>query len=302
MNVEPQEPAASQAAIKLGGGASFRRLAPVRLAIFVCCLLAGDIAAQISRVWVLRHVPRGVTDFVALPLAIALCAMLIGLYVLLVRSLERRKAAEARPNAVWAATGVVLGFGLFSSVLALLWLIGNVRWRGPSAHFDLIPAIAAAMLAAVGEELALRGGAFRILEDTFGTTIALVLSAALFGLLHAANPGATVVSTVAIALEAGVLLAAAYALTRNLWLPIGIHFGWNFTESGVFGAVGSGFGGRNGAFSATFSGPTLLTGGTFGPEASVVAVAVTLIAAAVLIIMTTRRGLWIPARARLWLD
>lgn len=292
----------SQLAIETREGASARRLAPLRLLVFFCCLLAGDFAAQLGRVWVLRHVPRRLADFVAVPLVVALCAVLFGVYILLVRGLERRKAAEARPRAAAAAAGVILGFALFSSVFALLWSIGSARWYGVSADFDLIPALAVSLLAAVGEELALRGGAFRVLEDTFGTTIALTISAALFGVLHAANPGATVFSTIAIALEAGVLLAAAYALTRSLWLPIGIHFGWNFTESGVFGAVGSGFGGGKGAFSVAFAGPTLLTGGKFGPEASVIAVAVTLILSIVLIVMTVSRGLWIPARARLWLD
>lgn len=281
---------------------SARRLAPVRFLVFVCCLLAGAIFAQLTRRWTLRHVPLHLADWVAVPLAIVLGAALIGLYVLLVRLLERRRAAEARPDAVAAATGTVLGFGLCSGVFVLLWLIGIAGWQGLSAHFDLIPALVGSMIAAIGEELALRGGAFRILEDTFGTTAALAGSAALFGLLHAVNPGATAVSTVAIALEAGVLLAAAYALARNLWLPIGIHFGWNFTVGGVFGAAVSGFAGNKGVFSVALAGPTLLSGGKFGPEASAVAVAVTLAAAVVLIVMTVRRGLWIPARARLWLD
>jgi len=295
-------PPVSTPAVESRERGSARRLAPVRFLVFVCCLLAGIIATQFVRRWTLRHVPLRLADWVALSLAIALGASLIGLYVLLVRLLERRRATEVRPDALGAATGVVLGLGLCSSVFVLLWLIGIARWQGLSAHFDLVPAFAGSMLAAIGEELALRGGAFRILEDIFGTTAALAGSAALFGLLHALNPGATAVSTVAIALEAGVLLAAAYALARNLWLPIGIHFGWNFTVGGVFGAAVSGFAGDKGVFSVTLAGPTLLSGGKFGPEASVVAVAVTLAAAIALIVMTVRRGRWVPARARMWLD
>ena len=63
------------------------------------------------------------------------------------------------------------------------------------------------------------------------------MSFTFFGLIHAANKGATLESTLAIALEAGILLAASYILTRSLWLPIGLHFGWNFTEGGIFGAA-----------------------------------------------------------------
>jgi membrane protease YdiL (CAAX protease family) len=70
--------------------------------------------------------------------------------------------------------------------------------------------------------------------------IALLVSAAVFGRVHAGNPGASWVSSLSIALESGVLLGLAYAATRSLWLPIGLHFGWNFTAGGIFGAAVSG--------------------------------------------------------------
>src|SRR5690348_14628200 len=89
--------------------ASVRRLAPVRLVVFVCVLLAGVVAAQLIRRWTLRHVPLRTADWVAIPLAVALGAALIGLYIVLVRLLEHRRAAEARPGAGAAATGVALG-------------------------------------------------------------------------------------------------------------------------------------------------------------------------------------------------
>jgi hypothetical protein len=125
------------------------------------------------------------------------------------------------------------------------------------------------------------------------------VSAALFGLLHALNPGATMTSTVAIALEAGVLLAAAYALTRNLWFPIGLHLGWNFTEGGIFGASISGGAAGKGIFSVSLAGPDLITGGKFGPEASMVAIAVCLALAGALLALTIRTGRWMPMRRRI---
>jgi membrane protease YdiL (CAAX protease family) len=65
-------------------------------------------------------------------------------------------------------------------------------------------------------------------QNAGGTWIALVVSSPLFGVAHALNPGATFSSTIGIALQAGVMLGLAYSLTRRLWLPIGIHIGWNF--------------------------------------------------------------------------
>jgi hypothetical protein len=109
------------------------------------------------------------------------------------------------------------------------------------------------------------------------------------------NPGATVVSGLGNALVAGVRLAASYMLVRNLWLPIGLHFGWNFTESGIFGSVVSG-NPFKGLWSTTLTGPDLLTGGGFGPEASIVAVVVCAAAALVILGLAIRRGEWRPLR------
>ena len=70
-------------------------------------------------------------------------------------------------------------------------------------------------------------------------------------------------SAIAIMLEAGVLLGSAYFLTRRLWLPIGLHIGWNFTQGGVFGIAVSGHP-SSGLLQAVLSGPTWLSGGAFG--------------------------------------
>jgi hypothetical protein len=106
------------------------------------------------------------------------------------------------------------------------------------------------------------------------------------------NPGATLISDVAIVVEAGLLLGAAYALTRNLWLVIGIHAGWNFTEGSVFGVSVSGQPVTASLVHSVLKGPDLLTGGAFGPEASLIAVAVCGLAALILGVLVYRRGGW----------
>lgn len=279
------------------GWSSVRKLSLVRLAVFFAVLLAGDIAAQLGRIWVTLHAPGYSGDWMTIGASLVFAAALVGLYTALVRWMEQRAARELAPRAIQAVAGIILGLALFSSVFGLLYLIGVVRWQGVSARFDPIPMLSVSILAAVGEELAFRGALFRIVEESFGTTSALVISAAVFGLLHALNPGATVVSTTAIALEAGILLGAAYALTRNLWLPIGLHFGWNFTEGGIFGVSVSGGPAAKGIFSVSLTGRTLLTGGSFGPEASVIAIVVCLTAAVVLLVLTVRRGGWMSMQS-----
>jgi len=85
------------------------------------------------------------------------------------------------------------------------------------------------------------------------------------------------------------MLAAAYMLTRRLWLCIGIHFAWNFTQGGIFSAAVSG-GAARGLLQAKLVGAQWLTGGAFGVEASAVAVVVCTSMGIVLVIAALRRG------------
>jgi hypothetical protein len=135
----------------------------------------------------------------------------------------------------------------------------------------------------------MRGIIFRITEESLGTWLALFISGLLFGLAHLANPNATVVAALSIALEAGVLLAAGYIVTRRLWVSIGMHFAWNFTLGGIFGVAVSGIEVR-GLLKATLTGPDLLSGGPFGPEASVLAVLVCTSMAIILTVHAVRAG------------
>jgi len=267
-----------------------------RLLAFFVVLLAGDIVAQFGRMWLAPRGSGAGAEWMLIGAALVLAAALVGLYVVIVRWTEQRPARELTPGAGQGLAGIAVGLALFSTVFALLYLIGIVRWQGVSARFFVGPVLATSIIAAVGEELAFRGVLFRIVAERFGTAAALVVSAAVFGLLHGLNPGATIVSTAAIAIEAGLLLGAAYAVTRNLWFPIGLHLGWNFTEGGIFGTSVSGGAAGRGIFSVSLAGPRLLTGGAFGPEASLVAIAVGLTAAIVLIILTVRAGRWVSLR------
>ncbi len=186
--------------------------------------------------------------------------------------------------------GGAIGAVLFSLVALELFTGGFYRVLKVHPTSDL--AVAALLLigGAVFEELLFRGVVFRLVEEWTGTWIALAVSAILFGLAHAANPGATPVSSIAIALEAGILLGAAYVLTRNLWLPIGLHFAWNFFEGPVFGTQISGHSFLRDATTAQLTGPSWITGGSFGPEAGLPAIVTCTIAAVLLLVVASRRN------------
>ena len=136
----------------------------------------------------------------------------------------------------------------------------------------------------------MRALVFKIAEESIGSWAAMIFQAALFGALHLGNPGATAVGVVAIALEAGVLLAAAYMYTRRLWLVWGLHFGWNFAQGSLFGVRVSGTPISRSWLVSRPTGADALTGGMFGVEASPVAVVFCLLAAGLLLRRVVRRG------------
>ena len=230
--------------------------------------------------------------------ALLLTAVIFIAYDGYVKLIERRPTTElSKPRAVRElGAGMLLGALLLALTIGVLAVLGVYQVTGSNGWAPVIATVPAFILAAVLEEVVMRGIVFRILEQWLGSWIALACSAALFGLLHLLNPGATLLNAGAVMLEAGVMLAAAYMLTRRLWLCIGIHFAWNFTQGGIFSAAVSG-GATTGLLQARFVGPQWLSGGAFGAEASVVAVVLCGAAGVLLLIAARRRGHVIPYHA-----
>jgi membrane protease YdiL (CAAX protease family) len=192
--------------------------------------------------------------------------------------------------------GTVLGVALFGCVIANIALLGDYDVHGFGPLTGAIGLVGFMAAAAVTEELMFRGLLFRLVERGLGTYAALALSSVLFGAMHLFNEHATLLGAVAIAIEAGGMLGAAYAATRSLWLPIGLHFGWNFAESGIFGTEVSGNGAAHGLLDASTSGSTLITGGEFGPEASLYSMLFGVLVTIVLLRLARRRGNLVPRR------
>ena len=104
------------------------------------------------------------------------------------------------------------------------------------------------------------------LSPKFGLLIAVLFTSSLFGIAHAWNDNAGLISTINIIL-AGLMLALPYVLTGRLALSIGIHFSWNFVMGGVYGLPVSGVAVRRSLIQVQEMGPDTITGGDFGPEA-----------------------------------
>jgi uncharacterized protein len=228
--------------------------------------------------------------------ALVLAGIVFASYRTYVRIAEKRVAVElSGPLAARElGIGLFLGALLLAITIGILAALGVYRVTGNNGWLPMLAILPGSILAGVLEEVLIRGVVFRILEQWLGSWVALGISAGIFGMLHLLNPGATFLNAATIGVEAGVLLAAAYMLTRRLWLCIGIHIAWNFTQGGIFSVAVSG-GSAKGLLQATMIGPDWLTGGTFGVEASVVALAVCSAAGIILIMAGIRKGHIVPS-------
>lgn len=255
------------------------------------------LAAMFGAGWLVRVVlhafsPRSAAS--QLVLLVPVLAAATAAYTLYVHRVERRPVTELslRGAARELAAGALLGSGLFVTVIGCLWLLGCYHVNKVNPVSFVVTVLAVSVSSGYNEEILTRAILFRIMEEPLGTAWALASSGALFGLLHWSNPHSTVMSTLGIAL-AGVLLGAAYALTRRLWLAAGLHFAWNFTQGGIFGVPISGTK-WSGLLDGTLTGPPLLTGGAFGPEASLLVVLLCAIAASALLVAASRKGQILP--------
>jgi membrane protease YdiL (CAAX protease family) len=183
------------------------------------------------------------------------------------------------------------GFGLFlgAALMLLIFLIelgagwlsvtGTFTTRVPGVPFFLAILVPLIIFVGVGiyEELLSRGYQLRnmaeglnwsVIGPRWAIVIATLLSSALFGLAHLANPNASFISSFNIFVGGAVLLAVGYLLTGELAIPIGVHITWNFFQGNVFGfpVSGADFGSAR-FISIQQAGPDVWTGGAFGPEA-----------------------------------
>src|SRR6185503_10702578 len=134
-----------------------------------------------------------------------------------------------------------VGATYLCACVAILAVLGGYRISGVAfAGQALANGLVLHLLVGVFEETLFRGILFRFLEEGFGSWVALTVTALFFGLSHLNNPHATVWSAIAIALEAGVSIGAAYMATRSLWFAMGLHTAWNVLQGTIFGVAVSG--------------------------------------------------------------
>lgn len=215
-----------------------------------------------------------------IPIFLITAVVLLLLYNLLIRYVEANDACKIAPrkDILSIGNGLFIGFSYFIIVTVTMSLCGYYHiksiqfdWEKQLFSFTLF------FLVAVSEEIFFRGILFRMINRRWNIWAALVISGLIFGGLHILNDNATLWSSIAITIEAGSLLGAAYAYSKNIWLPIGIHWIWNYTQGNILGFPVSGEDNVTSVITPEISGPQWLTGGSFGAEASVIAAVIGLL-------------------------
>ena len=258
--------------------------------VMLACLMLVLSAPALARKALVPH---------AAIVAIALGTLVVAYaaYYALVRFGERRSVSELAlaPLPRDLVIGLLIGLGMFTLVFTSLRLLG-VYTLAPGDWTDWGRDLRETLATGLVEELLVRLVLFRLLMRAFGMWPALIGSALLFGGAHLMNANATWVAALAIAIEAGLMLAAFYLLTERIWMSVGVHAAWNFTQGAIFGARVSGQTGTGSLFvSAPVPGSSVaLSGGAFGPEASLPAVVIGL--AIFLIVLRAARR----AQPQLW--
>lgn len=256
----------------------------VAMLLGIALFIAANAAAQLLAK---PLPPMDKVTLVAIKSFIAI-AIVLATYKVAIRRLgeQPRDDLPLAGAAKGLGAGLLIGFVLFSLIVGVAAVLDvyNIIGEGGFAQM-LHTAIVLAIMPGFMEELLFRGILFRWLEQFGGSWFALALTSALFGLGHIFNPNASALSSFAIAVEAGIMLGGAYMLTRNLWMPMGLHAAWNFTQGFIWDVPVSGFD-QHGLVEAKLSGPEILSGGAFGLEASLIAM-----------VMATAVGVWLVVRA-----
>lgn len=195
--------------------------------------------------------------------------------------IDRRSFASMgftlQKNGLHAGTGFFLGVFLLCTGSCILYFSKNLQWTNTSFNGnDLFISFGLMLIIAFTEELVFRGYLLNNLLQSVSKWPALVISALIFTLFHAANPDFSIIGAINILL-AGLLLGINYIYTKNLWFAIVLHFTWNFLQGPVLGYDVSGLHLQS-LLQHDIQGSELLTGGKFGFEGSLVATVLLLLA------------------------
>jgi uncharacterized protein len=170
--------------------------------------------------------------------------------------------------------GLWIGFLASSATVLIIYLLHGLKIASPAIHGTMILTSAAAwggafLLSAIAEEFLFRGYAQFTLTAGIGFWPAAAVLSALFGLIHITNKGENILGALSV-VSFGLLLCLFLRRTGTLWCAVGFHLGYDWGQTFFYGLPNSGLTPSHNLFNVILNGPRWLTGGTVGPEASVI--------------------------------
>ncbi len=245
-----------------------------RILIWIIALFIGSIPIGFLTPFVVATFGKG-TAFSEAFVKLGITIVGVVITYLLLRYLDKRRFASLGLNLRSGAVGelgkgLAIGFIMLSAAVGMMWIFGDheLSWPKESAEYFTSGFLMNAVLFIVvgfNEEIMFRGYVFQSMIEGTNFWISTMFWSLLFGAAHLGNPNVSVFGVANIVL-AGVLLSLAYYQTRSLWMPIGLHIAWNFTEGWIWGLPVSGTTVLQPLFNGREIGPDWWTGGTFGPE------------------------------------
>ena len=220
------------------------------------------------------------------------------IYILLFSYYEKRKINELSVSTFSgnANLGFLTGFLLQSLFIFVIFISGSFTIIQVNAFSNMIPGFIMALTAGFVAEIIIIGIVFRLLEQQFGTAVSLTIMIILFIIAHSGVKDGSLVSVLSTSINAGLLLPAAYIFSRSLWLPIFIHFAWDFTEPGIYGAINPSISITKSLFDSKISGSRILTGGPLGPQNSIQALIICLVLGFIFLRLAKRKNNLLPFR------
>ena len=239
-------------------------------------------------------------DLKALIIAVAEAFIATAGYIFLFRAYDKRHIHELSAATFIdnAFIGFLTGIILQALFILIIYLTGTFLILNVNPVSILVSPFAFALTAGFVAEIIMIGIVFRLLEEQTGTVTALLIFIVLFAVLHINAKGATFVSVGATAMQAGFMLPAAYVFSRNLWLPVFLHFGWDFAEPGIFGGINPSTSITQGLLTSKITGNSLLTGGDTGPQDSLPSLLLCLLLGIIFLLLAKRKNNVIKPRWR----
>ncbi|MBS1953135.1 MAG: CPBP family intramembrane metalloprotease [Cyanobacteria bacterium SZAS-4] len=227
------------------------------------------------------------------------CVLLLIFYVV---EVQKRKFDSTgivkRGVIVETVAGFALGLVVSGLTIFGMYMVGAYKPVGMNLQANLIYPFILFFFGAIVEEVIFRLFIFQTCERRWGTTPALVITSVSFGMVHLINTvqhstfEQRLLGCMFLVFEAGFLLNALFLVNRRVWLPLGMHWAWNFFEGPIFGTIVSGQNFGASLLVAQTSGVMLASGGPFGPEGSASGLIVGVACGALAAWYSIKRGAW----------